>query len=88
MTVDAFAELSIEAVGDAAADDKMASKRLERPKLQDRADTTGGCIGNAADLNLLVLIDGGPVTYLRAVRELRELQGNLNVGATFPVHFL
>ena len=67
MTIDAFAGLSIEAVGDAAADDKMASKTLERPKLQGSADTAGGCIGNAADLNLLVLTDGGPVTYLRAV---------------------
>ena len=39
MTVDAFAELSIEAVGDAAADDKVAAKRLELPKLRDSADT-------------------------------------------------
>ena len=45
LTVDAFAGLTIEAMGDAAADDKVASKRLELPKLQDSADTTGGCIG-------------------------------------------
>ena len=67
MTVDAFAGLSIEAVGDAAADDKMASKRLALPKLEDSADTTGGCIGNAADSNLLVLTDCGFLTYLRAI---------------------
>eukprot|EP00435_Cladocopium_sp_Y103_P046568 s597_g13.t1 len=37
------------AVGDAAADDKVASKTLKFPKLRDSADTAGGCAGNAAD---------------------------------------
>jgi len=49
--VDAVAGLSIEAVGDAAADNKVASKTLELPKLRDSADTAGGRAGNAADWN-------------------------------------
>ena len=49
MKVDGLALLWIEAVGDAVADDKVASKTLELPKLRDSADTAGGRAGNAAD---------------------------------------
>ena len=47
--VDGLVRFWIEAVGDAAADDKVASKTLELPKLRDSADTAGGRTGKAAD---------------------------------------
>lgn len=49
MKVDGLGQFWIEAVGDAVADAKAASKTLELPKLRDSADTAGGRAGNAAN---------------------------------------